>query len=54
VTSLTLTIFEYSDQADPSFQSKAWAAAFILMVFVLVTSLSAKLLLARTRRKLST
>jgi phosphate transport system permease protein len=53
VTSLTLTVFEYSDQADPSFQSKAWAAAFILMIFVLVTSLGAKLLLARTRRKLS-
>jgi phosphate transport system permease protein len=51
-TSLTLTVFEYSEQADPSFQSKAWAAAFILMVFVLVTSLGAKLLLARTRRKL--
>jgi phosphate transport system permease protein len=51
-TSLTLTIFEYSDQADPSFQAKAWAAAFVLMLLVLVTSLGAKLLLARTRRKL--
>jgi phosphate transport system permease protein len=49
---LTLTIFEYSDQADPAFQAKAWAAAFVLMVFVLVTSLTAKLALARYRKKL--
>jgi phosphate transport system permease protein len=52
VTSLTLTIYEYTDQADPSYQDKAWAAAFVLMIFVLITSLGAKLLLARTRRKL--
>jgi phosphate transport system permease protein len=51
-TSLTLTIFEYSDQADPSYQAKAWAAASVLMILVLMTSLGAKLLLARTRRKL--
>jgi phosphate transport system permease protein len=49
---LTLTIFEYSDQPDPGFQAKAWAAAFVLMVFVLVTSLTAKLALARYRKKL--
>lgn len=50
--SMTLVIFEYSDQADPAFQAKAWAAAFTLMCFVLVTSLSAKLALARYRKKL--
>lgn len=50
--SLTLTIFTYSDQADPAFQAKAWAAAFTLMCFVLVTSLAAKLALARYRKKL--
>lgn len=50
--SLTLVIFSYSDQADPAYQSKAWAAAFILMCFVLFTSLAAKLALARYRKKL--
>jgi phosphate transport system permease protein len=50
--SMTLLIFEYSDQADPAYQAKAWAAAFTLMCFVLVTSLSAKLALARYRKKL--
>jgi phosphate transport system permease protein len=50
--SLTLTIFSYSDQASPDLQAKAWAAAFTLMCFVLVTSLSAKLALARYRKKL--
>jgi phosphate transport system permease protein len=50
--SLTLVIFTYSDQADPGFQAKAWAAAFILMCFVLFTSLASKLALARYRKKL--
>ena len=50
--SLTLVIFTYSDQADPAYQSKAWAAAFTLMCFVLLTSLAAKLALARYRKKL--
>ena len=50
--SLTLVIFSYSDQADPAYQSKAWAAAFMLMCFVLFTSLAAKLALARYRKKL--
>ncbi len=50
--SLTLVIFEYSEQADPAFQAKAWAAAFVLMCVVLLTSLAAKLALARYRKKL--
>jgi phosphate transport system permease protein len=50
--SMTLVIFTYSDQADPALQAKAWATAFTLMCFVLVTSLAAKLALARYRKKL--
>ncbi|MGD0166940.1 MAG: phosphate ABC transporter permease PstA [Gaiellaceae bacterium] len=50
--SLTLVIFEYADYPDPASHEKAWAAAFILMCFVLLTSLAAKLALARYRRKL--
>ena len=50
--SMTQTIFELSDLADPALQAKAWATAFVLMTFVLVTNLAAKLALARHRRKL--
>ncbi|HZT91086.1 MAG TPA: phosphate ABC transporter permease PstA [Gaiellaceae bacterium] len=52
VMSLPLTIFEYSESADPSQHAQAWAAAFVLIVFVLVTSLVSRLLLDRSRRKL--
>lgn len=49
---MTFTIFEYSDLPSASYQAKAWATAFMLMSFVLVTSLAAKLVLARYRKKL--
>jgi phosphate ABC transporter, permease protein PstA len=49
---MTFAIFNYSELADPAFQAKAWAAAFTLMCFVLVTSLAAKLAMARYRKKL--
>jgi phosphate transport system permease protein len=49
---LTLLIFTYSEQASPALQAKAWAAAFGLMCFVLITNLSAKLALSRYRKKL--
>ncbi len=52
VQSIPLTIFQYSESADPNLHEQAWAAAFILIVFVLVTSLVARLLLERSRRKL--
>jgi phosphate transport system permease protein len=52
VQSIPLTIFEYSESADPGLHQQAWAAAFVLIVFVLVTSLAARLLLERSRRKL--
>jgi phosphate transport system permease protein len=52
VQSIPLTIFLYSESADPSLHKQAWAAAFVLILFVLVTSLTARLLLERSRRKL--
>ena len=52
VQSLPLTIFQYSESADPSLHEQAWAAAFVLIAFVLVTSLASRLLLERSRRKL--
>jgi phosphate transport system permease protein len=52
VQSMPLTIFQYSESADPTQHQQAWATAFVLIMFVLVTSLTARLLLERSRRKL--
>jgi len=52
VQSIPLTIFNYSESADPALHQQAWAAAFVLILFVLVTSLTARLLLERSRKKL--
>jgi len=49
---LPLTIFVYSESPDPTDHRIAWAAAILLIVFTLVTSLGARWLLARTRRRL--
>ena len=40
VQSMPLTIFQYSESADPNLHQQAWATAFILIMFVLVTSLT--------------
>jgi phosphate transport system permease protein len=52
VQSIPLTIFLYSESADPALHEQAWAAAFVLILFVLVSSLTARLLLERSRRRL--
>ena len=49
---LPVLIYQYSEQPDPSLHQQAWAASLVLMAFVLVASLGARLLLARSRRKL--
>ncbi|HZU20643.1 MAG TPA: phosphate ABC transporter permease PstA [Gaiellaceae bacterium] len=53
VQSIPLTIFEYSESADPALHRQAWAAAFVLILFVLVSSLAARLLHERSRRRLT-
>lgn len=49
---IPVLIFTYSEQPDTALHEQAWGAALVLMVFVLVASLLAKALLARSRRKL--
>jgi phosphate transport system permease protein len=49
---LPVLIFQYSEQPDPSLHQQAWAASLVLMAFVLIASLGARALLARSRRKL--
>jgi phosphate transport system permease protein len=52
VASVPFIIFTYSESPDPGQHSQAWAAAFVLIVFVLVTSLTARFLLHRAARRL--
>jgi len=53
VNSIPLTILQYSEAPDPNLNQQAWALAFVLIAFVLVTSLTARFLLDRSRRKLT-
>jgi len=48
---IPVLIFTYSEQPDPTLHQQAWAAALVLMSFILVAGLSARALLARSRRK---
>jgi phosphate transport system permease protein len=49
---IPVLIFTYSEQPDKALHEQAWGAALVLMAFVLVASLAAKALLARSTRKL--
>lgn len=52
LSSIPVTIFEYSEAPDPALHEQAWAAAFVLIIAILVTSLVARFLHDRSRRKL--
>ena len=52
VSSIPFTIFSYSENADQHAHEQAWAAAFLLIAFVLVSSLTSRYFLDRSRRKL--
>jgi phosphate transport system permease protein len=49
-----VAIFELSEQPDPAAHARAWAAAFVLLLFILFASLTARWLATRGRRRLST
>lgn len=51
--SVPLAIFELSEQPSAADQALAWAGAFVLLMFILVTSLTARWLANRSRRKLT-
>jgi phosphate transport system permease protein len=48
-----ISIFELSEQADPTSHAMAWAAALVLILFILFASLGARWLATRSRRKLA-
>jgi phosphate transport system permease protein len=51
--SIPVAIFELSESPDPKDHARAWAAGFILLVFILLASLAARWLATHNRRKLA-
>lgn len=51
LASIPVTIFTYAEQPDPVYHQQAWAAALILIAFVLVANVLARAALARSRRR---
>lgn len=51
--SVPVAIYELSDSPIPSDHALAWAAALVLILFILVVSLTARWLATRSRRKLA-
>ena len=49
-----VAIFELSESPDPADHAQAWAAALVLLLFILLTSLAARWLAARSRRRITT
>ncbi|MFL5923080.1 MAG: phosphate ABC transporter permease PstA [Gaiellaceae bacterium] len=49
---IPVQIFIWSESADPNDHKRAWAAALVLLLFVLATSLLGRAALARSRKKL--
>lgn len=52
MAAVPLLILFDSESPDPNLNNQAWAAAFVLMMFVLVLSLGARYVLSRRERKL--
>ena len=48
-----VAIFELSESAEPADHARAWAAALVLILFILFTSLAARWLASRSRRKIA-
>jgi phosphate transport system permease protein len=49
---MPVQIFIWSESPDPEDHKRAWATALVLLVFVLVTSVFARAVLARQRKKM--
>ena len=50
---IPVSIFQLSESADPAGFSRAWGASFVLLMFILLSSLGARALLARSRANLT-
>ncbi len=47
------TIFRLSEEASPEGFTQAWGAGFVLLAFIMVASIGARILLARSRSKMA-
>jgi phosphate transport system permease protein len=47
-----VAVFELSESADPADHARAWAAALVLILFILFASLGARWLATRSKRKI--
>jgi phosphate transport system permease protein len=47
LASMPLTIFEYSESPSPDLHAQAWAASFVLIMFVLLASILARVVAGR-------
>jgi phosphate transport system permease protein len=52
LASIPLTIFEYSESPNPEDHAQAWAAALVLIVFILLTTIAARVLAAHSKRRM--
>lgn len=50
--SVPVAIYELSESPDPTDHARAWAAALVLLLFILFTSLTARWLANRSRQKI--
>jgi phosphate transport system permease protein len=53
VPNIPTTIFRLSEEASPEGFTQAWGAGLVLLTFIMVTSIGARILLARTRSKMA-
>jgi phosphate transport system permease protein len=53
LASVPLSIYELTDSPDPADHARAWAAALVLILFILFVSLTARWLATRSRRKIA-
>jgi phosphate transport system permease protein len=53
VPNIPVTIYKLSEEANPEGFTRAWGAGLLLLSFIMFTSLGARALLARSKRKLS-
>ncbi len=52
--SIPVAIYELSESPDPGDHARAWAAATVLLMFILLTSLAGRWIATRSRRRIST
>jgi phosphate transport system permease protein len=53
LANIPVTIFQLSESADPAGFSRAWGAGFVLLTFILISSLAGRAAFARSRKKLT-